>query len=169
MRQSPAASRSNSEPTPRRSATRCVVTVVATLHRRRARPSTSSRDGHDRNVVVSTTSKKNFAPIPLRAVRDQRLTGHHLRVLAVIAAHDRLNKNGSGCWASQNRLAALLGCSKSRLSEGLSDLRDYGYIDSRLNPEKRWYRVHRVIYSIDDERFWPSKSVPRSEERRVGK
>ena len=109
---------------------------------------------------MSTTSKKNFAPIPLRAVRDQRLTGHHLRVLAVIAAHDRLNKNGSGCWASQNRLAALLGCSKSRLSEGLSDLRDYGYIDSRLNPEKRWYRVHRVIYSIDDERFWPSKSVP---------
>jgi hypothetical protein len=93
-------------------------------------------------------------------VLDQRLTGHHLRVLALVAAHDRLGKNGSGCWAAQNRLAALLGCSKSRLSEGLSDLRDYGYIDSRLNPQKRWYRVHRVIYSSDDERFWASKSVP---------
>ena len=109
---------------------------------------------------MSTTNKQWFAPIPLRAVLDQRLTGHHWRVLALVAAHDRLGKNGSGCWAAQNRLAALLGCSKSRLSEGLSDLRDYGYIASQLNPQRRWHRVHRVIYSIDDERFWASKSVP---------
>jgi biotin operon repressor len=109
---------------------------------------------------VSTTNKQWFAPIPLRAVLDQRLTGHHWRVLALVAAHDRLGKNGSGCWASQDRLAAFLGCSKSRLSEGLSDLRDYGYISSQLNPQKRWYRVHRVIYSSDDERFWAFESVP---------
>jgi len=109
---------------------------------------------------VNTTNKQRFAPIPLRALLDQRLTGHHLRLLGMIAAHDRLGKNGSGCWASQDRLAALLGCSKSRLSEGLSDLRDYGYIASQLNPQRRWHRVHRVIYSIDDERFWASKSVP---------
>jgi biotin operon repressor len=108
---------------------------------------------------VSTATKQRFAPIPLRAVLDQRLTGHHFRVLALVAAHDRLGKNGNGCWASQDRLAALLGCGKSRISKGLSDLRDYGYIASELNPQKRWYRVHRVIYSSDDERFWTSKSV----------
>jgi hypothetical protein len=108
---------------------------------------------------VSTTKKQRFAPVPLRALLDQRLGGHHLRVLATVAAHDRLGKNGSGCWASQDRLAALLGCRKSRISKGLSDLRDYGYIASELNPQKRWHRVHRVIYSSDDERFWTSKSV----------
>ena len=81
---------------------------------------------------MSTTKKQRFAPVPLRALLDQRLGGHHLRVLATVAAHDRLGKNGSGCWASQDRLAALLGCRKSRISKGLSGLRDYGYIASEL-------------------------------------
>jgi hypothetical protein len=113
---------------------------------------------------VSTTNKQRFAPIPLRAVLDRRLTGHHLRVLAVVAAHDRLGKNGSGCWASQDRLAALLDCSKSTLSKRLSTLRDYGYLASELNPQKRWFKVHRVIYNADDERFWDPKSVSAKEE-----
>ena len=108
---------------------------------------------------MNTTNKQRFAPIPLRALLDQRLTGHHLRLLGMIAAHDRLGKNGSGCWASQDRLAALLGCSKSTLSKRLSVLRDYGYIASQSNPEKRWFRVHRVVYTADDEQFWTTKSV----------
>ena len=108
---------------------------------------------------MSTTNKQRFAAIPLRALLDQRLTGHHLRLLGTVAAHDRLGKNGNGCWASQDRLAALLGCSKSTLSKRLSALRDYGYITSEHNPQKRWFRVHRVIYNADDERFWDTKSV----------
>jgi DNA-binding MarR family transcriptional regulator len=113
---------------------------------------------------VSTTNKQRFAPTPLRALLDQRLTGHHLRLLGVIAAHDRLGKNGSGCWASQDRLAALLGCSKSTLSKRLSALRDCGYLASELNPQKRWFRVHRVVYTAADERFWDPKSVSAKEE-----
>ena len=108
---------------------------------------------------MSTTNKQRFAAIPLRALLDQRLTGHHLRLLGTVAAHDRLGKNGNGCWASQDRLAALLGCSKSTLSKRLSALRDYGYITSEHNPQKRWFRVHRVIYNADDQRFWDTKSV----------
>jgi DNA-binding MarR family transcriptional regulator len=123
------------------------------------RPRLVNRRVAARHAVVSTTNKQRFAAIPLRALLDQRLTGHHLRLLGTVAAHDRLGKNGNGCWASQDRLAALLGCSKSTLSKRLSALRDYGYITSEHNPQKRWFRVHRVIYNADDQRFWDTKSV----------
>src|SRR5262249_57707018 len=46
-----------------------------------------------------------------------------------------------------------------RRSDGLSELRDHGYIAWELNRQKRWFRVHRVVYSTDDERFWDGQSV----------
>ena len=104
--------------------------------------------------AASTGKKQRFAPLPLRALRDQRLGGLHLRTLGIIAAFDRLGKNGSGCWASQNTIAKIAGVDKARLSRSLSDLRDFGYINSELNPHKRWFRVHRVIYTDDDASFW---------------
>jgi DNA-binding MarR family transcriptional regulator len=71
----------------------------------------------------------------LRALRDQRLGRLHLRTLGIIAAFDRLGKNGSGCRASQNKIAAIARVDKSRLSRSLSDLRDFGYISLTLNPD----------------------------------
>ena len=110
--------------------------------------------------AASTGKQQRFAPVPLRALRDQRLGGLHLRTLGIIAAFDRLGKNGSGCWASQNTIAKIAGVDKARLSRSLSDLRDFGYISSELNPHKRWFRVHRVIYTDDDADFWGAgKSV----------
>ena len=53
--------------------------------------------------AASTGKQQRFAPAPLRALRDQRLGGLHLRTLGIIAAFDRLGKNGGGCWASKTR------------------------------------------------------------------
>jgi DNA-binding MarR family transcriptional regulator len=94
--------------------------------------------------------KLRYAPIPVRALADLRLNAMHLRTLGVVAAFDRLGKNGSGCWASQNKIAKILGIDKTNLSHRLSDLRDYGYITSEMNPDKRWFRVHRIIYTDAD-------------------
>ena len=62
--------------------------------------------------VMSSSKQQRFAPLPLRALRDQRLGGLHLRTLGIIAAFDRLGKNGSGCWASQNTIAKIAGVEK---------------------------------------------------------
>jgi DNA-binding MarR family transcriptional regulator len=71
-------------------------------------------------------------------------------VLTTIAAFDRLGKNGSGYWTSQNRIAEIVRSNKSHLSNILSDLRDWSYITSKINPDKRWFRIHRVIYTEED-------------------
>jgi DNA-binding MarR family transcriptional regulator len=86
----------------------------------------------------------------VRALGDLRLGVGHFRALGVVAAFDRLGKNGSGCWTSQNKIGKILGIDKTRLSHCLSDLRRYGYITSEMNPDKRWFRVHRVIYTDAD-------------------
>jgi DNA-binding MarR family transcriptional regulator len=91
-----------------------------------------------------------YGPIPLRACRDLRLSASHFRVLTTIAGFDRLGKNGSGCWTSQNRIAEIAHCSKSHLSNILSDLRNADYITSQINPDKRWFRIHRVVYTEED-------------------
>jgi hypothetical protein len=71
-------------------------------------------------------------------------------VLVAIASFDRIGKNGQGCWASQNKIAEIVDCSKAHLSNILSDLRDCGYITSKLNPDHRRLRVHRVVYTERD-------------------
>ena len=107
-----------------------------------------------------SSKQQRFAPLPLRALRDRRLGKLDLCTLGIVAAFDRLGKNGSGCWASQNKIAELAGVDKTQLSRSLSDLRDYGYITSQMNPHRRWFRVHRVIYTDEDSRFWEvGKSV----------
>ena len=40
--------------------------------------------------------KDIYAPIPARAMADEKLTAEHFRVLMAVAAHDRFNKNGKG-------------------------------------------------------------------------
>ena len=113
-----------------------------------------------RAMSRANSKQQRFAPLPLRALRDPRLGRLHLCTLGIVAAFDRLGKNGSGCWASQNTIAEIAAVDKTRLSHSLSDLRDYGYISSEINPHRRWFRVHRVIYTDEDLRFWKeAKSV----------
>ena len=95
-------------------------------------------------------SKPIFAPIPLRAAGDNRLSARHLRVLAAVAFHDRFGKNGMGCCASHRRLAEIAGCNYTRLSATLSDLNILGYITAGKHPLNRRLRVYRVEYTLAD-------------------
>jgi len=101
--------------------------------------------------------KSRFAPVPARAARDLRLGARHWRALAVIALHDQLDKNGAGCWATQRRLADLLGVDETQLSHMLTDLREFGYIASTINPKDRRQRIHRIVYN-DDDKKWDQKT-----------
>jgi hypothetical protein len=105
---------------------------------------------------------QRFSPIPARAGRDKRLNARHWRALHIIGMHDQLNKNGPGCWASQGRLADLLGTDKANLSHALTDLRDFGYIASTVNPKDRRQRAYRLVYN-DDDHNWDRNSWRRDQ------
>jgi DNA-binding MarR family transcriptional regulator len=106
--------------------------------------------------------KPRFAPIPARAARDRRLSARHWRVLAVIANHDQLDGNGAGCWASQRRLAHLLGMDEADFSNLVTDLRTWGYINATTNPNDQRRRILRVIYNERD-RTWDTNTWPASQ------
>jgi DNA-binding MarR family transcriptional regulator len=95
-------------------------------------------------------AKQIFAPVPARALGDDRLRGLHWKALAAIALHDRLGKNRQGCWAGNKRLAQLIGCDYSRLSATMSDLATWGYVERKPHPLNKRLRVLFVIYTDDD-------------------
>lgn len=87
-----------------------------------------------------------FASLPVRAIGDQRLSARHFRLLAAIAYHDRLGRNGQGCWAGRKRLGEMTGMSGTHVSDMLGDLRRFGYLTSERHPMNRRTTIHRVIY-----------------------
>jgi hypothetical protein len=100
-----------------------------------------------------------FAPLPMRAIGDHRLTALHFRVLAAIASHDRLSEHregGQGCWASNKTLAQAVGCDYTRLSTSITALASLGYIHRRPHPLNKRLRVYWVIYDSDS----PADSLP---------
>lgn len=101
---------------------------------------------------MSDKSKPVYAPLPARAMVDMRLSERHLRTLAVVAAHDRLGKNGIGCWASHQRLAEMVGCHYTRISHNLKELGELGYIERVEHPLNKRLRVYKVIYTDADAR-----------------
>ena len=125
--------------------------------------------------------KSRFAPLPARALGDPGLKLLDLKVLGVIAAHDRFsgaNGAGAGCYMSNRNMAAILGCNYSSLARSITklglapddakakDRTDFGpYIvtERRSEPGKGRLKMHRVIYGADDEavlqRRWTSKTV----------
>lgn len=102
-------------------------------------------------------AKQTFAPLPARAIGDEKLSALDLRVLAALAAHDRLGANGIGCYASHPRLAALVGCHEKSLSRSLATLAGTGggetYIEAARHPINARLRVYKVIYTDFDKQF----------------
>ena len=110
----------------------------------------AARTGNrDRQDTTQFAPLHYAPPIPIRAIGDKRLSGRHLRVLAAIASHDRLGKNGQGCWAGLKRLAKESACSETHTSETISDLRLYGYVKSERHQLNNRIKIHRVIYDDD--------------------
>jgi DNA-binding MarR family transcriptional regulator len=95
-------------------------------------------------------SKPAFAPIPMRALGDQRMTATHFRALAAISYRDRFGRNGQGCWASPQDLAALAACNATNLVTAISDLVSWGYISRAPRPDDKRKRVYRVVYTDQD-------------------
>ncbi len=91
------------------------------------------------------TSEQQFAPLPARACGDTRLTGGHWRVLAVIAFHDRFNRNNRGCYITHQKMAEFIGSSRSSVTEWIRDLYTWGYVGvlAPLNKDRR-----REAYTI---------------------
>lgn len=77
--------------------------------------------------VSSPKSNEQFGAIPLRAFSDSRLSAAHFRVMGVIAYHDRLGRNGQGCWVAQEKLAAAA-VHYNTLSRIAGELEGFGYI-----------------------------------------
>ncbi|MEM8540549.1 MAG: helix-turn-helix domain-containing protein [Pseudomonadota bacterium] len=99
--------------------------------------------------------KHIFAPVPARAVTDERLSALDLRVLIAIAGHDRFTANGLGCTASQKRLAQLTGCHSKSLPRTIARLQEFEYIS--VLPMGRSRRI-KVIYAPADALIWNQKT-----------
>ena len=94
--------------------------------------------------------KDIYAPIPARAMADEKLTAEHFRVLMAVAAHDRFNRNRKGCCASHPRLAKLAKCHLKSLSRSLKVLAERGYIKGLPSPFNKLQRAYCVVYSDAD-------------------
>jgi DNA-binding MarR family transcriptional regulator len=106
----------------------------------------ASKEGGD-------VSRFHFGAIPARAIGDPRLSGLHFRLLAAVALHDRMSQgtNGQGCWASMSTLARECGANYNNVSSALTELGEFGYVESERHPDdKRRRGVVRVIYTDDD-------------------
>lgn len=107
--------------------------------------------------MTACAATPTFSPIPQRALCDDRLTLLDLRVLGAIASHDRFNANGQACWASNERLAAVLKCHPNSLTRVITRLIKFGYVkDLGTRPGKRRSRARflTVIYTeLDLEAF----------------
>jgi hypothetical protein len=107
-------------------------------------------------------AKPFSAPLPLRAIYDDRLAGLDIRVLAAVAAHDRMSlffdSGQAGCWASQGRLAAEVGCNYINLGKSLKKLGELGYLqrtkrtfaDKGKDGPLYVYRVLGHLYAHDE-------------------
>jgi DNA-binding MarR family transcriptional regulator len=119
--------------------------------------------GHSKTLTKSRRTETNppdirvqerlkaelWAPVPARAISDERLTLTHFRTLAAIALHDRMSgrrKTGQGCWASHKTLAQMCDVNYNNLSTAISELGRWGYITRQSHPLNKRQHVYRVIY-----------------------
>jgi len=95
-------------------------------------------------------NKAYFAPVPNRAVTDDRLRLIHYRVLALIAAHDRFGVNGMGCTLSTRGIGERLRQKQGNVSIACRDLVNWGYLMPVRNPKHSQMRMLSVIYEDGD-------------------
>jgi hypothetical protein len=93
-----------------------------------------------------------FGSLPFRAFPDRKLKLLPMRVLGVISGHDQFNANGQGCWASNRRVAELIGCHPKSASRAIRWLIKHGYLkDLGAPPGKQRGRRRRFLSVIYNE------------------
>lgn len=95
-------------------------------------------------------NKAYFAPVPNRAVTDDRLRLIHHRVLALIAAHDRFGVNGMGCTLSTRGIGERLKQKQGNVSIACRDLVNWGYLMPARHPKHSQMRMLSVVYEDED-------------------
>ncbi|MPY75295.1 MAG: MarR family transcriptional regulator [Alphaproteobacteria bacterium] len=98
------------------------------------------------------TDKPLFAPLPLQLIGDARLSRTDIDVVAVVAWHHRLGRNGRGCYAGNATLAREVGIQESHLSRSLTKLEQLGIIERHRDPEDRRKRIYHLNY-LDNPRI----------------
>ena len=110
-------------------------------------------------MAKAAVPKSLFAAIPKRAIGDPRFSTIHFRVLAAVAAHDRMSASrgkGAGCFASNKTLADMCRVNYANFSTAIAELGRWEYVEASMHPLSKRTRVYRVIYG--DER--PADSLP---------
>jgi len=92
-------------------------------------------------------TKKTFTPMPARIIGDKRLSAADLRVLMAVSLHDRMGRNGTGCYASASRLASISNCDIKALSRSIRRLAECGYLVGKRNPLSPRSRVYSVVFN----------------------
>ncbi|MDQ0318761.1 hypothetical protein QO002_000899 [Pararhizobium capsulatum DSM 1112] len=99
--------------------------------------------------MSKVTTLNFFVALPGRVLSDDDLTALDFRVLGVVAAHDRMGRNGQCCWAGQKKLAAMVKCDPTRLSNSLSKLVNRKYLQELRDENDKRRKGFRVIYVAD--------------------
>ncbi|XNY07199.1 hypothetical protein ACMFL9_27395 [Sinorhizobium meliloti] len=94
--------------------------------------------------------KTHFIPMPVRALQDDKLSAVDLRVLGAVAYHDRLGKNGRGCFAAQATLAAMARCDIRSVKRSLQHLEKQKHIIIEKSDKDGRQRIYRIVYEIGD-------------------
>lgn len=98
-------------------------------------------------------AKAYFAAIPLRAIGDRSLTDGDLRVLASIAAFDRLSHStgkGQGAWASHRLMSGWIDRNYSNFSATVTKLIRLGYLVREPRETDKRQHTYRIVYTGDD-------------------
>lgn len=93
-----------------------------------------------------------YASIPFRALSDPQCKRSHIAVLGVIAAHDRFSKNGRGCDAGRDRIAALANVNIAVVSRAIGELVNWKYITAETHSADGRRRIYRVSYTTEDQK-----------------
>lgn len=97
--------------------------------------------------------KPLFAAIPLRAIGDRELTDGDIRVLASIAAFDRLSHSkgkGQGAWASHRLMSGWIDRNYSNFSATVNKLIKAGYLVREPRETDKRQHTYRIVYTDDD-------------------
>lgn len=97
--------------------------------------------------------KPLFSAIPLRAIGDRELTDGDIRVIASIAAFDRLSHSkgkGQGAWASHRLMSGWIDRNYSNFSATVNKLIRLGYLVRESRETDKRQHTYRIVYTDDD-------------------
>jgi len=98
-------------------------------------------------------AERKFFTASVELVRDPRPSALDFRVYACVSLHDGmslLKGKGAGCFASNQTLAAKIGCDYTSLSKSLNRLVEWGYITKERQADDKRCTTYRCVFDFPD-------------------